>query len=82
MGLAKARTQADFQIQQAQMEIAQAKGLIDQLIEIARAKMQVASQLAASTMSAVGYSASVGSSNSQSKSCSSNFSFTGEIIDA
>lgn len=82
LGMNRAKTEADFQLKEADMMIAQVKGLIDQMIEIARAKMQVSSQLAASTMSAVGYSASVSASESDSKSCASNFNFQGEIIDA
>lgn len=82
LGLRKATTDADFQLKTAELYNTQHKGLIDSLIEIARAKMQVASQLAASSMSAVGYSAQVSSSNNQAKSCQSNFSFSGEIADA
>lgn len=82
LGLSKARAHMDGQLRQAEMMIAQLKGMVDQAIAIADAKMRVAAQLAASTMSAVGYNASVGSSKSRSNSCSSNFSFSGEIADA
>jgi hypothetical protein len=82
LGLARARAEVDTQLRHAELMLAQHKGLIDQAIAIADAKMRVATQLAASTMSAVGYSASVGSSRSRSSSCSSNFSFAGEIADA
>lgn len=82
LGLARARALVDAQLRDAEMRIAQAKGLIDQAISIRDAQARVGSQLAASTMSAVGYSASVGSSRSRSNSCSSNFSFAGEIADA
>lgn len=80
--LSRARAELDARLQYGQQMIAQFKGLIDQAIAINEAKARVASQLAASTMSAVGYSASVGSSRSRSNSCSTNFSFTGEIADA
>lgn len=80
--LSKARAELDGKLQYGAQMIAQYKGLIDQAIAIADAKMRVASQLAASTMSAVGYSASVGSSRSRSSNCSSNFNFAGEIADA
>ena len=82
LGLSRERAVIDTQLRHAEMMIAQHKGLIDQAIAIADAKMRVAAQLAASTMSAVGYSASVGSSKSRSNSCSANFSFAGEIADA
>mgnify|MGYP001560933577 CR=1 FL=1 len=82
LALAAARTDADIQMKRADMLMQQASGLIDQAIAIAKAQADVASQLAASTMSAVGYSASVSSSNNQSKSCASNFNFQGETIDA
>lgn len=57
-------------------------GLLSQSGEIQRAKAQISSQLAASTMSAVNYGASVSSGRSKSSSCSQNFSFQGEIADA
>lgn len=82
LGLSRARAEMDGQLRHAEMMIAQLKGMVDQAIAIAEAQARVASQLAASTMSAVGYSASVGSSKSRSNSCSSNFSFAGEIADA
>lgn len=80
--LQAARTDAEFQLKRADMLIEQARGLIDQAIAIAKAEADVSSQLAASSMSAVGYSAGVSSSNNQSKSCASNFNFQGETIDA
>lgn len=82
LGLARARAHMDGQLKQAELMLTQLKGMIDQAIAIADAKMRVASQLAASTMSAVGYSASVGSSRSRSSSCSTNYTFAGEIADA
>lgn len=82
LGLRSAQANVDTQLRAAELQIAQLKGLIDQAISIADAKMRVAAQLAASTMSAVGYSASVSSSRGKSSSCSTNFSFAGEIADA
>ncbi|WP_202841942.1 hypothetical protein [Luteimonas saliphila] len=82
LGLERAKAELEGRLAYGQQMIAQFKGLIDQSIAIAEAKARVASQLAASTMSAVGYSASVGSSKSRSNSCSANFSFAGEIADA
>ena len=82
LGLRAAQADVDTQLRGAELQITQLKGLIDQAIAIADAKMRVAAQLAASTMSAVGYSASVSSSRGKSSGCSTNFSFAGEIADA
>lgn len=82
LGLARERADVDVQLQQAQMRIQQMLGLLAQSAEIQRAKAQISSQLAASTMSAVNYGASVSSGRSKSNSCSQNYSFQGEIADA
>ena len=82
LGLARERAEVDVQLQQAQMRIQQMLGLLAQSAEIQRAKAQISSQLAASTMSAVNYGASVSSGRSKSSSCSQNYSFQGEIADA
>ncbi|WP_440570737.1 hypothetical protein [Stenotrophomonas muris] len=82
LGLARERADVDVQLQQAQMRIQQMLGLLTQSAEIQRAKAQISSQLAASTMSAVNYGASVSSGRSKSNSCSQNYSFQGEIADA
>lgn len=82
LGLARERADVDVQLQQAQMRIQQMLGLLSQSAEIQRAKAQISSQLAASTMSAVNYGASVSSGRSKSNSCSQNYSFQGEIADA
>ena len=72
----------DTELKNAEMMIGQARFLLAQAIEIQKAKSQISSQLAASTMSAVSYGASVSSGMSSSRSCSTNFSFSGEIMDA
>lgn len=82
LGLSKARADVDAQLQKAQMQISQAMQMLTQAVEIARSKSQIASQLAASTMSAVNYGASISSGQTSSKSCGSNFNFQGEIGDA
>ncbi len=82
LGLARERADVDVQLQQGQMRIQQMLGLLAQSAEIQRAKAQISSQLAASTMSAVNYGASVSSGRSKSNSCSQNYSFQGEIADA
>lgn len=82
LGLERARAVVDTQLQQARMRVEQALSVLTQWVEIGKAKASIASQLAASTMSAVNYGASVSSGRSKSNSCSSNFSFQGEIADA
>jgi hypothetical protein len=82
LGLAKERAHLDAQLQTAQAQIQKALGILAQYVEVQRAKAQISSQLAASTMSAVNYGASLSSGRSSSKSCSQNFSFQGEIADA
>lgn len=82
LGLRRAQADLEAQLKVADMEIQQAQFLLAQLVEIQKAKAQIAGQLAASTMSAVNYGASVSSGNSRGTSCSTNFSFSGEIVDA
>lgn len=82
LGLARERADVDTQLKTAEMRIQQSMGLLAQWVELAKAKAQISAQLAASTMSAVNYGASLSSGRSKSSSCSQNFSFTGEIIDA
>lgn len=82
LGLRRAQAHVDTQLREAELQITQLKGLVDQAIAIADAKMRVAAQLAASTMSAVGYSASVSSGRSKGIGCNTNFTFAGEIVDA
>lgn len=82
LGLSRARADVDTQLSVAEMRINEARGLIDQAMEMRRAQAQIGSQLAASTMSAVSYGASVSSGWSQSKGCSQSFNFSGEIADA
>lgn len=82
LGLAKARADADYQLQLNAQNLQQAQSLLQMAIEIARTAAQVGSQLASSTMSAVNYGASISSGRSKSISCSQSFSFAGEIADA
>lgn len=82
LGLRRAQAGVDTELKNAEMMIAQAQFLLSQAIEIQKAKSQISSQLAASTMSAVNYGASVSSGMSSSRSCSTNFSFSGETADA
>lgn len=82
LGLRRAQADVETQLKKADMDIQQAQFLVAQLVELMKAKAQIAAQLAASTMSAVNYGANVGSSQSRGTSCSTNFSFSGEIVDA
>lgn len=82
LGLTRERAEVDTQLKNAEMHIQQLQFLLTQAVEIQKAKAQIASQLAASTMSAVNYGASTSTSNSRGQSCSTNFTFAGEIADA
>ncbi|HRO59339.1 MAG TPA: hypothetical protein PKZ27_02815 [Rhodocyclaceae bacterium] len=82
LGLARERAEVDTQLKNAEMHIQQLQFLLAQAIEIQKAKAQIASQLAASTMAAVNYGASTSTSNQRGQSCSTQFQFAGEIADA
>lgn len=82
LGLASEQARVDTQLKVADMKIKDAEFLAQQMVEIQKAIAQISSQLAASTMSAVNYGASVSSSKGKSMSCSTNFSFSGETADA
>lgn len=82
LGLRKDEADLNAQLKRADMLIEQARFIQSQLTEIKKAKAQISSQLAASTMSAVSYSAGVTSSVSKGQDCRTSFSFNGEIGDA
>lgn len=82
LGLARERANMEAQIENARSDLQKALAVLSQYTEIQRAKAQISSQLAASTMSAVNYGASLSSDRSKRNSCSSNFSFSGVIADA
>lgn len=82
LGLAKERANVETQLENVRLMISQAQTIMQNLLSVADTKVKVGAQLAASSWSAVNYSASVSASVGQSSSCSSNFSFQGEIIDA
>lgn len=82
LGLERARATVETQLKVASMRIEQALAMLTQWVEVGKAKASVAAQLAASTMSAVNYGASVSSGRSKSSSCSQNYTFQGEIADA
>lgn len=82
LGLSRERAIVDTELQAAQARIQENIQLLTLLARARETMAQVFSQLTASTMSAVSFSANVGSSTSQSTGCSTNFSFSGEIGDA
>lgn len=82
LGLRRDEASLNAQLKRADMLIEQARFIQSQLTEIKKAKAQISSQLAASTMSAVNYSAGVSSSVSKGQSCSTSFNFNGEVGDA
>lgn len=82
LGLRKDEADLNAQLKRADMLIEQARFIQSQLTEIKKSKAQISSQLAASTMSAVNYSAGVSSSVSKGQSCSTSFNFNGEVGDA
>lgn len=82
LGLARSRAQMEAGAKNADLMLQQAKFLTDQLLSVNDTKLKVGAQLTAASWSAVNYSAGVSASVGQSTSCSQNFSFNGEIIDA
>lgn len=77
-----ARLEMEAQLKTVDLMLTQAKNLTDQLIAIAEAKLRTGTQLAASTMTAVGYNANVSASVSNSSGCQTSFNFNGETADA
>lgn len=82
LGLQRERAIVDTELQAAQSRIQENIQLLTLLGRARETMAQVFSQLTASTMAAVNFSASVGSSTSQSSGCSTSFNFSGEIGDA
>jgi hypothetical protein len=67
-GLEAARARVDAQLEAAKIRSSESVALQQLMAEIAKALAQIQSQLAASTMSAVNYSANVGTSDAWSRS--------------
>lgn len=82
VGLQAATASTEVQLKNADILIRRAENMVKDLISIRQAVAQIAGQLAASSMSAVNYSAGVNSSLSTSQGCSTNFNFSGEVADA
>lgn len=69
-------------LKDAQLQITQINNQASLLLRAMETAAQVSSQLAASSMSAVNYSAGVSSGQSYGESCNTSFSYSGEIADA
>ena len=82
VGLQAAESAADVQLKNADTALRRAQFMVENLISIRSTIANVAGQLAASSMSAVSYSANLGSSTSTSQGCSTSFNFSGEVADA
>lgn len=82
LGLRKEQAEVDVELRKGEIRIQENIQLLTLLARVREQLAQVTSQLAASTMSAVNYSASVGSSTGNSTSCSTSYNFSGEIGDA
>lgn len=82
LGMENARANVDTQLQVAKTKVDENIQITQLQLELRKFLTQVMAQLASSSMSAVNYSASLGSSTSMSRACSTSFSFSGEIADA
>lgn len=81
LGLEKENARVNTALRAAEIRIQENIQLTNMLIDVHRTQAQVLSQLAASSMSAMNFSASVSSSRSQGKSCSMGVSWSGEAPD-
>ncbi|MBW8776660.1 MAG: hypothetical protein JF596_17115 [Stenotrophomonas sp.] len=82
LGLERAVQQVNTQLKTAEIKVQENIQLTGLLLEVRKMLAQVMSQLAASSMAAVNYSASLSSSRSKSSNCGTNFSLQGEIADS
>ncbi|HEY3434224.1 MAG TPA: hypothetical protein VGK41_01090 [Solirubrobacterales bacterium] len=81
LGLERANSETQTQLRAAEIRIQENIQLTNMLIDVRKTLAQVLSQLAASSMSAMNFSASVTSSRSQSKSCATSVTWSGEAPD-
>lgn len=82
IGLRSAQADVDTQLKAAEIRVQENIALNALMLDVRKVLTTVLGQLTASSMSAVNYSAGVSSNRSQSKSCSTDFNFSGEIADA
>lgn len=81
LGLERENAEVNAGLKAAEIRIQENIQLLSQLMDARKTQAQVMSQLAASAMSAMNFSASVSSARSQSKSCASSVTWTGEAPD-
>lgn len=82
LGLERENARVNTQLKAAEIRVQENIQLTSLLLEVRKMLAQVMGQLAASSASAVNYSAAVSSSRSEAKSCSTDFNFQGEIADS
>lgn len=82
LGLERERANVDTQLKVAEIRSQEHLQLTNLMLDLRKTLTSVLSQLAASSMSAVNYSASLGSSRSDSRSCNTSYTLQGEIADA
>lgn len=82
LGLRREEAQVNTELRAAEIRIQESVQLLTLLSRTRETLAQVMSQLSASTMSAINFSASVGSTQGRSTGCTTNYSFNGEIADA
>lgn len=78
----RSRVRSETIIQNVRLAVEQILGVKGLMLEALKSAGQATSQLAASAMSAMNFGASISSSQSRSKACSTSFSYVGEIADA
>ena len=78
----RSRVRSEVLIQNVRLEVEQLLGIKGLMLEAMKSGAQASSQLAASTVSALNFGASISSSQSRSRACSTSFSYNGEIADA
>ncbi len=81
LGMERANAEVNTQLKAAEIRIQENIQLTNMLVEVRKTLSQVLGQLAASSMSAMNFSASVSSGRSQSQSCSTSVSWSGEAPD-
>lgn len=82
LGLRREEAEVNTQLRAAEVRIQESIQLLTLLSRSRETLAQVLSQISASTMSAVNFSAQVGSTRSQNNGCTTSFNFNGEIADA
>lgn len=79
LSMEQERARVDTSLKQAELDIQQLVQLVGLALEKLKTIATVSSQLAASSMSAVNFSAGVSSGRNQSQSCNTNFTYSGEL---